>query len=356
LAITSLIILVMQTAPFGKLPSGKRLDRIKNSPNYRDGSFQNIYKTEMMAEGVSYPKMMLEFLGKGVDREPTTILPSVKTDLNAISEAEPIIIWFGHSSYLIKIGGKSILVDPVFSDRASPFQFMGSKNYAIKSPYSIADFPDIDMVIISHDHYDHLDYTSILQLKSKTKFFCVGLGVGSHLEHWGVEDSKIIEFDWWQTEELFPGVELISTPARHFSGRGFKRNQTLWSSYVLKTKSKKIYIGGDSGYDNSFKTIGEKYGPFDLSILECGQYDNQWPFIHMMPEETAQAAVDLSGNVLLPVHWAKFTLGLHPWKEPAERVTTAAEKIKVMVTTPLIGEVVDLNNPLPTNKWWSKIK
>ncbi len=346
----------MQTAPFGKLPSGKRLDRIKQSPNYRDGSFQNVYKTEMMAEGVSYPKMMLEFFGKGVDREPTTILPSVKTDLKALVETEPIIIWFGHSSYLIKIEGKNILVDPVFSERASPFQFIGSKNYAINSPYSISDFPDIDMVIISHDHYDHLDYNSILQLKSKTELFCVGLGVGSHLESWGVDSIKIREFDWWESEEVFPGFELISTPARHFSGRGFKRNQTLWSSYVLRTPSKKIFIGGDSGFDSSFKTIGEKFGPFDLSILECGQYDKQWPFIHMMPEETAQAAVDLSGNVLLPVHWAKFTLGLHPWKEPAERVTTAAEKLKLTVTTPLIGEVVELNNSFPNNKWWADLK
>ncbi len=346
----------MQTAPFGKLPSGKRLDRIKQSPNYRDGSFQNIYKTEMMAEGVSYPKMMLEFFGKGVDREPTTILPSIKIDLKAIKETEPIIIWFGHSSYLIKTDGKNILVDPVFSERASPFQFMGSKNYAIKSPYTIADFPDIDMVVISHDHYDHLDYNSILKLKSKTKLFCVGLGVGSHLENWGVDSTKIREFDWWESEEVFPGFELISTPARHFSGRGFTRNQTLWSSYVLKTPSKKIFIGGDSGFDASFKTIGDKYGPFDLSILECGQYDKQWPFIHMMPEETAQAAVDLNGNVLLPVHWAKFTLGLHPWKEPAERVTTAAEKLNLMVTTPLIGEVVELNKPFPTNMWWADVK
>ena len=348
--------IAMQQNSFGKLPSGKRLDRIKQSPNYRDGSFQNIYKTEMMAEGVSYPKMMLEFFGKGVDREPTTLLPSVKTDLKSITTIEPLIIWFGHSSYLIKADGKNILVDPVFSERASPFQFMGSKNYPIKSPYSIADFPDIDMVIISHDHYDHLDYNSILQLKSKTKFFCVGLGVGAHLEHWGVDSTKVKEFDWWQTKELFPGFELTSTPARHFSGRGFKRNQTLWSSYVLKTPSKKIYIGGDSGYDTSFKTIGEKYGPFDLSILECGQYDKKWPFIHMMPEETAQAAVDLSGNVLLPVHWAKFTLGLHPWKEPAERVTKAAELLNLAVSTPLIGEVVEFNKIFPNKKWWEEIK
>jgi len=346
----------MQQPSFGKLPSGKRLERIQQSPNFRDGSFQNVYETKMMAEGVSYPKMIIDFFGKGVDREPTKILPSVKTDLKSITTSEPVIIWFGHSSYLIKADGKNILVDPVFSERASPFQFIGSRNYPIKQPYSIADFPDIDMVIISHDHYDHLDYNSILQLKSKAKLFCVGLGVGSHLEYWGVEPDKIKEFDWWQSEQIFPGFELISTPARHFSGRGFTRNKTLWSSYVLKTPSKKIFIGGDSGYDTSFKTIGEKYGPFDLSILECGQYDKKWPFIHMMPEETAQAAVDLNGKVLLPVHWAKFTLALHPWKDPVERVTKAAELLNQPVTTPLIGEVVEFNSPFPNTRWWEPIK
>ena len=346
----------MQQPSFGKLPSGKRLERIKQSPNYRDGSFQNIFPTQMMAEDASYPKMIWEFLGKGVDREPISVLPSVKSDLKSLSADEPIIIWFGHSSYLIKVEGKNILVDPVFSERASPFQFMGSRNYPIQTLYSIADFPEIDVVVISHDHYDHLDYNSILQLKSKTKLFCVGLGVGSHLEYWGVDTTKIKEFDWWQTQEIFPGFELTSTPARHFSGRGFKRNQTLWSSYVLKTPSKKIFIGGDSGYDISFKTIGEKHGPFDLSMLECGQYDKKWPFIHMMPEQTAQAAKDLNGKVLLPVHWGKFTLSLHPWKDPIERVTIATQQLNQTITTPLIGEVVEFNKPFPNIKWWEGIK
>ena len=346
----------MQQKSFGKLPSGKRLERIQQSPNYRDGSFQNIFPTEMMAKDASYPKLMLAYFSKGVDREPTSALPSVKTNLKTLTSSEPIIIWFGHSSYFIKADGKNILVDPIFSERASPFQYVGSKNYPTKSLYAISDFPDIDMVIISHDHYDHLDYNSILQLKSKTKLFCVGLGVGSHLEYWGIDPDKIKEFDWWQKEQVFPGFELISTPARHFSGRGFTRNKTLWSSYVLKTPSKKIFIGGDSGYDTSFSTIGNTYGPFDLTILECGQYDLKWPYIHMMPEETAQAAVDLKGNVLLPVHWAKFKLALHSWKEPVERLTKAAEQLNATVTTPLIGEVVDFKGSFPTNKWWEGIK
>ncbi|HWA33974.1 MAG TPA: MBL fold metallo-hydrolase, partial [Cyclobacteriaceae bacterium] len=187
--------LFMQQKSFGKLPSGKRLERIKQSPNFKNGSFQNLAPTEMLAEGVSYPKMMIEFFGKGVNREPSKTLPSILTDLKALPD-EPTITWFGHSSYLIAVNGRRVLVDPVFSERASPVQYFGSKAYAVTNPYSIDDFPAVDIVVISHDHYDHLDYNTILKLKSKAKFFCTGLGIGSHLEHWGVPESQIREFDW----------------------------------------------------------------------------------------------------------------------------------------------------------------
>ena len=302
---------------FGKLPSGKRLERIKKSPNYRNGSFQNLSPTQMLAEGASYPKMMREFFfGKGVDRSPVKPLPSVKTNLKTLSIDEPSLVWFGHSSYLLIIEGKRILIDPVFSERASPWQFVGTKGYQYTNPYSIDDFPDIDLVIITHDHYDHLDYESILKLKSKAKHFCTALGVGAHLTAWGIDESKIIEFDWWEKKTALPGIELTATPARHFSGRGFKRNQSLWTSFVLHTDHHHLFLGGDSGYDPAFKKIGEEFGPFDLAILECGQYNEQWPFIHMTPEQTVQAAIDLKAKILLPVHWGKFTLSLHPWYEP----------------------------------------
>ncbi|NOT76380.1 MAG: MBL fold metallo-hydrolase [Cyclobacteriaceae bacterium] len=342
----------MQQKSFGKLPSGKRLERIKNSPNYKDGSFMNLIETPMLSEDTSYPKMMKEFFfSKGINREPTKTLPSIKTNLKTLDGA-PMIVWFGHSTYLIIVDGKKILVDPVFSAYASPVQYFGSKNYAVTNPYAIEDFPDVDLVVISHDHYDHLDYNTVLKLKSKTKFFCVPLGIGSHLEYWGVEESKIKEFDWWQTEEVVTGVELTSTPARHFSGRGFKRGQTLWSSYVLKVGKYKLFIGGDSGYDESFKKIGEKYGPFDIVMLECGQYDKKWPYIHMMPEQTVQASIDLQANVLLPVHWGKFTLALHPWTEPIDRAVKAADSLKAKLTTPVIGDPIRLDSIAPGSKWW----
>ena len=351
IGLTIITFLFMQQKSFGKLPSGKRLERIKNSPNYRDGSFQNVIPTEMVAEGVSYPKMMIDFFSKGANREPAVTLPSIKTDLKTLPE-EPSIIWFGHSSYLITVNGKNILVDPVFSERASPVQYLGSKNYQIQTPFSMDDFPPIDLVVISHDHYDHLDYNTILKLKPMTKLFCVGLGVGSHLEHWGVGESQIREFDWWEGDTVLPGIELISTPARHFSGRGFKRFQTLWTSFVLKIGGFNIFIGGDSGYDASFRKIGEKYGPFNLVMLECGQYDKQWPFIHMMPEETTQASIDLQSAVLLPVHWGKFTLALHPWDEPIKRAVASAEELKVQLTTPLIGERLRLDSITGGSRWW----
>ncbi len=352
LLFAAIIFIFMQQSSFGKLPKESRLERIKRSPNYKDDRFQNLIETKTVADGVSYVGMAMDFFSKGVDRQPTDSLPSVKTDLRTLPSDKPVIIWFGHSTFLIKINGKHILVDPIFSERASPVQYAGSKSYPGTMVYSPDDFPEIDMLIISHDHYDHLDYNTISALKSKTKLFCVPLGVSEHLLHWGVAEDRIQEFDWWESKNVLPGFELIATPARHFSGRGFTRDKTLWSSYVLKTSDYRVFIGGDSGYDDSFKKIGEKYGPFDIAMLECGQYDVQWPYIHMMPEETVQASVDLKARTLLPVHWGKFTLALHPWKEPVDRALRHAAKLKVKMTTPEIGEPIILHDNIPQTKWW----
>jgi L-ascorbate metabolism protein UlaG (beta-lactamase superfamily) len=336
---------------FGKTPTGSRLDRIKKSAHYREGSFQNLSHTPMLAEGVSYPKMIVDFFSKGINREPAYPLPSIKTDLNLLTGTTPAIIWFGHSSYLIRINGKNILVDPVFSMSPSPIPFLGKKAFPVTNPYSIRDLPKIDLVIITHDHYDHLDYATIKEIKSSVPQFYTALGVGQHLESWGVEKDRIIEFDWWDKRTFVPGIEFIATPARHFSGRVFKRNQALWNSFVLKTEMHSIFIGGDSGYDAVFKVIGNQYGPFDLAILECGQYNQQWPFIHMMPEEVVQASIDLQAKVFMPVHWGKFTLALHSWNDPVKRVVNAAETSNIKITTPMIGEPIYLGNE-PMKRWW----
>jgi L-ascorbate metabolism protein UlaG (beta-lactamase superfamily) len=346
--------LFMLQASFGKLPQGERKSRVENSSNYKDGAFVNLIETKMMADDASYFSIFTKFFTSDSLREPSDTLPVIKTDLKSLSPDKPTLIWFGHSSYLISVGGKKILADPIFSERASPVQYAGSKNYPGTEIYKAEDFPDLDVIIISHDHYDHLDYNTILKLKDRTKFFCVPLGVGEHLELWGIDKSKIREYDWWEGETLLPGINVTATPARHFSGRGFTRNKTLWASFVVKVDDFTIFVGGDSGFDQSFKNIGEKFGPFDIAMLECGQYDKQWPFIHMAPEETVQAGIDLKAKVFLPVHWAKFTLALHPWKEPIRRAVKHAELLNMAITTPKIGEPMVLTESLPVTRWWEE--
>jgi len=336
---------------FGKNPAGSRLQRIRQSPHYRDGAFINFSPTPVMAEDASFWKTLREFVNKPKDRDPVRPVPGVTTDFAALGGADPVLVWFGHSSYFLRIGGKNVLVDPVLSNTASPVPFMirGYKGTRVIAP---GDLPEIDLVIVTHDHYDHLDYHTLLALKDRTRCYCTALGVGSHLEYWGIDPGKIVEFDWWDEREVYPGMVLIATPARHFSGRGLRRGKTLWTSFVFSCEGRRLFLGGDSGYDRHFKGIGEKHGPFDLAILEAGQYNKSWPHIHMMPEETVQAGLDLGAAVLLPVHWGKFSLALHPWDEPIRRVRDAANERGLRLTTPMIGEVVVIGSQYPDTAWW----
>jgi L-ascorbate metabolism protein UlaG (beta-lactamase superfamily) len=345
------VFLFMQTAVFGKNPSGKRLEKIEQSPNYKDGAFQNLNPTEVMVKDASMVRMIRDFFNKPKTTEPQEPLPSVQTNLNTIEDIKPSIVWFGHSSYLIKSKGKNVLVDPVFSGNASPLSLF-AKAFDGTNGYGAKDMPAIDALIITHDHYDHLDYKTILALQPKIKIIYTSLGVGAHLEHWGIPADKIVELDWNQHQKISDAVEIIAVPARHFSGRGFTRAKTLWSAFVLKIDGYKIFIGGDSGYDTHFKTIGEQHGPFDIAMLEAGQYGVNWPNIHMMPEETIFAAKDLNTKVLMPVHWGKFALAMHNWDEPINRVVQEAHKQNVKLTTPLIGEVVVLDSIYPNKEWW----
>ncbi len=335
----------------GKLPSGKLLEQLKKSPYYKGKSFQNLSDTPVMSEDASYWKMIKDAIKKNKNVKPPTILPSVKTDLKNLSGAEPAIVWFGHSSYLIHIAGKNILVDPVFSGNAAPVSFM-VKAFAGADVYKAEDMPVIDYLIITHDHYDHLDYKTIIKLKSKIKKLYCSLGVSSHLKYWGIDGAIITELEWWQSAQADADIKFTVAPARHFSGRGIKRGQTLWSSFILKTGQYNLYLGGDSGYDYHFKEIGDRYGPFDLAILETGQYNTMWPLIHMMPEETVQAAVDLKAKAMLPVHWAKFTLAMHAWDDPIKRVVQKANELKMPIYTPQIGELLVLNDHFQGKNWW----
>ena len=333
----------LQSASFGKMPSGNRLELFKQSGNYAKGQFQNLSVTPSLAEGVSYYRVLKEFFfTRKIRNRPTNVLPSKKTDLLALDPHKNILVWFGHSSYFIQVDGKKILVDPVFSGHASPVSFT-TKSFPGSNVYTVADIPVIDFLLISHDHWDHMDYETILQLKPKIRQVITGLGTGAHLEHWGYDSSLIIEKDWNEEIQLEEGFVVHTLAARHFSGRGFNRNRSLWLSFVLRTPSMNFYLGGDSGYDTHFARIGEQYGPFDLAILECGQYNPYWKYIHMMPEEVVQAVIDLRALKLLPVHWAKFSLALHAWDEPIIRVTEESKRKNLSLIHPMIGEEVDLN-------------
>ncbi len=349
------IYLFLQRPQFGKAPSGKRLERIESSPNYKNGQFQNLSHTPALAEGESYFKVMRKFFfGKSKRGIPAVVLPSKKTNLFNLDLGDDVLVWFGHSSYYIQEDGKRFLVDPVLSGSASPVRFT-TRSFKGSDVYSVDDIPQIDYLFITHDHYDHLDYETIVKLKPKVKKVISGLGVGSHLESWGYDASVISENDWGESVKLEEGFTAYAVPARHFSGRKFKRNNTLWSSFVLSTPTKKIFIGGDSGYDSHFKVIGDNHGPFDLAILENGQYNQAWKYIHMIPEEMVQAAEDLKAKKLFPVHWSKFSLSLHAWDEPMIRVSKAAGKKGIQLLHPMIGEAVYLKDISPSIAWWESV-
>ncbi|WP_018616454.1 MBL fold metallo-hydrolase [Segetibacter koreensis] len=349
------VLLFMQGQQFGKAPVGERLERIRISPNFRNGKFQNLNYTPDLKEGVSYYTVMKDFFFSKSKRSiPAGILPSVKTDLLSLSPDKNVMVWFGHSSYFLQIDGKKILVDPVFSGNASPVKFT-TKSFKGSDVYTTDDIPVIDYLFITHDHWDHLDYETIIKLKPKVKKVITGLGVGAHLERWGLDENIIIEKDWNEEVILDQGFIVNTTSARHFSGRGFKRNGALWMSFVLTTPTMKVFLGGDSGYDTHFKNIGETFGPFDLAILECGQYNEYWKYIHMMPEEAVQAALDLKAKVLIPVHWSKFSLALHDWDDSIKRVIRESEKRNMPLINPMIGEEVDLKATGTFTSWWEKV-
>jgi L-ascorbate metabolism protein UlaG (beta-lactamase superfamily) len=347
----AIVFIVIKLPVFGRLPSGERLERIKRLPNYLNGSLQNISHTPVKPDGVSYFTIMKGVIKKNPNGTPSFELPHVKPDFKA-QPGRSRVIWFGHSSYFIQSDGLNILVDPVFSKTTSPFSFVGNTNYPGTDFIHAEDFPAIDLVIISHDHYDHLDYPTVLKFKDKTKLWLTSIGVGSHLERWGIEKSNIQELAWGEEFKFNAEVSFRALSARHFGGRLFKRNQTLWSSFILKTPTQKLYLGGDSGYDTHFAEIGKGYGPFDLAVLECGQYDEYWPYIHMFPEQTVQAALELKANALLPVHWGKFTLANHDWNDPIERAVKAIGASGLQLTTPMLGESIWLQEHYPASAWW----
>ncbi|WP_425465021.1 MBL fold metallo-hydrolase [Paenibacillus sinopodophylli] len=299
--------------------------------------------------------MLVAFVKGNPQARPDKPIATLRmNDLHSAGNgSEPKLTWFGHSAAMLQLDGKTLLLDPMFGEAPSPFPFIGAKRFSSKLPFEIDQLPVIDAVIISHDHYDHLDYGSIVKLKDKVKRFIVPLGVAPHLIRWGVSPSIIEEHDWWD-EFDYKGIRLACTPARHFSGRSLSdRDATLWCSWVIKGETANLFFSGDSGYGPHFKEIGDKYGPFDLTLMECGQYDERWAAIHMMPEETVQAHLDVRGEVLIPIHWGAFTLALHSWSDPIERAVKAAKAHRVTISTPRIGETVVIHGAsYPSSVWW----
>lgn len=357
LALTIITLLYMRQSQFGGTASPGRQARMEASPNFKDGKFRNLSVTPELTEGYSMWEVMWEFFfAKKPRLRPIDTIPNTKTDLFTLPPDSNVLVWFGHSSYFMQIDGRRILVDPVFSGNASPVPGT-TKSFTGTDIYTPTDFPTIDYLFISHDHYDHVDHETLVGLKDKVKKVICGLGVGAHFERWGYDSATVLETDWHQRVELDSGFVAFTEPARHFSGRGFSRNNTLWQSYLLQTPSLKIYMGGDSGYDTHYSDIGRRHGPIDLVILDNGQYDIKWRYIHTLPEEVLQAAKDLNAKRLFPVHSSKFVLGNHPWDEPLTKITELNKAYGFPLVTPIVGEVVNLNDERQAFKqWWVGLK
>jgi L-ascorbate metabolism protein UlaG (beta-lactamase superfamily) len=329
--------------------------KIEDSPNNKEGKFKNSVDWEQPSFG-EYLSTGWEFLFGGDQRTPETRLPRKPVDLSFFTDNgtnQLNATWLGHSSLMINIDGYKIMTDPVFEKSVS---FFGPSRYNGDVPVDTTQLPEVDIVIISHNHYDHLNKTSIELLNGKTGAFLVPLAVGAELEDAGVPRDKIVELDWWEEYNHDQNLKIVATPAQHFSGRGLTdRDETLWASWVIKAPNHKIYFSGDSGYFDGFKQIGEKYGPFDMTFLETGAYNEKWHHIHMFPEETVQAHLDLGGKVLHPIHWATFNLSLHTWFDPMDRLTTTAEELEVITATPIVGETTIYNEHIPQTKWWESV-
>lgn len=345
---------------FGGTATPEEIIAYAKTGHFESGVFINDEVIKMELDCHSIQQMLKETLGPDPNIAPTEDIKVKKITAESILNKPDSLVrltWFGHSTFLIEIDGKNILLDPVFGQYAAPHPLLGRKRYNSEMPISIDDLPNIDAVVISHDHYDHLDYESIKKLKNKTDRFFVPLGVDNHLERWGVDENKISKMDWWEEQE-FKDLTIAFTPSRHMSGRGLTdQSATLWGSWVLKGKTKNIFFSGDGGYGKHFKTIGEKYGEFDIALMECGQYNRLWAHVHMMPEETVSAAQDVKAKIMVPVHWGSFTLAMHPWKDPIERVTKEAKKMNMLIATPQIGEPIIVGQAVvPQTEWWKAIQ
>ncbi|TKG89645.1 MBL fold metallo-hydrolase [Puteibacter caeruleilacunae] len=349
-------LLFLELSPeFGGTATKAQQSEYVKSDNYKDGKFINIgnVKPEMSSGD------MLKAIG-GMFKTIPNATPKIPISNGTIDSTNIAdynsptrFVWFGHSTFLAQINGKNILIDPMLGQVPAPHPWLGTKRFNNELPITSEKLPPIDAVLISHDHYDHLDYNTIIKIKEKVNHFYTPLGVGNHLLKWGVPKDKITELDWWE-DTKFDNLTFTSTPSQHFSGRGLTdRDKTLWCSWVIQSPTENIFFSGDSGYASHFKAIGKKFGHFDFAMIECGQYNKLWSEVHMFPEETAQAGIDLNAKKIMPIHWASFKLAQHSWTDPIERVAKKANELKIELITPMIGKPFGISDHQGENsKWW----
>lgn len=350
--VAGLTLYALAREPMGGTPSGERLERMKTSPNFRGGRFVNSQATEMLAPGgrVETVRMYLE-RAERVPKEPVPTTP-----VPAGSFADPPagglrVTWLGHSAFLVELDGARILTDPVLVSRASPFSRIGPKRF-FPSPVPLNELPELDAIVISHDHYDHLAMDEVRALVPRTRAFVVPLGVGAHLLRWGVPPEKVVELDWWEEAAVGDGVRVVLTPARHFSGRGLRRDPTLWASAAFVGPSHRVFFSGDTGLTPEFAEVGRRFGPFDCTLVKIGAYGRAWPDIHVNPEQALEVHRMVRGRVLIPAHWATYNLSAHSWREPADRLVAAASGSDVTLVVPLPGQPVVPAQPPPLVRWW----
>lgn len=342
--VAAVTVTIVVVPGFGRLPRGERMERIRRSQNYRDGEFRNLDPTPLMTGGKGRISGMLEFLlRKKEGLRPDAPVTVVRTDLRALDAGDELIVWFGHSSYLVQTGGRRVLVDPVFRS-AAPLSLL-NRPFRGTDIYRPEEMPDIDYLVITHDHWDHLDHRTVVELRPRIGRVICPLGVGEHFEYWGFPAERIVELDWDEQASLDDGFTVHCLPARHFSGRGLTPNQSLWASFLLQSPTRTIYMGGDSGYGSHFARIGREFTDIDLAILENGQYNEAWRYIHTMPDQLPKAARDLRARQIMTVHHSKYALSKHRWDEPLANEAALAADSALHVLRPEIGEVVRLETP-----------
>ncbi|MEE9383290.1 MAG: MBL fold metallo-hydrolase [Nannocystaceae bacterium] len=343
---------------FGAAPTEAQKLEYAKTGHYEAGVFTNPEPFQLKIDCHSLGAMMRELLEPDPNLAPPVNVDVVPVDAKGVGQLgvdQTRITWLGHSSFIVELQGLVLLLDPVFGPYPAPVPIPGRRRYSNEVPIELDEIPRVDAVVISHDHYDHLEYGTIAKLRERARFFLVPLGVGNHLRYWGVDDDRIRELDWWE-ETRVDDLEVVLTPSRHMSGRGFNdQAATLWGSWVLVGARHRVYFSGDGGYGGHFAEIGAKYGPFDVGLMECGQYNDLWRGVHMTPEETALAGRDVRASWIMPIHWGAFSLAAHAWTDPVERLVRAGRELGLPVVTPRIGESVTVgDDEKPVAPWWER--